>query len=217
MTNQDFEHGFPAFDSAEFTAESVAETHPLRVLFRSVTRQAFDRHRALHHPDVESHIRDEILGDFVHMDRIYRLRDREGTQLTDLSEMALEERDPEGSRGLERDLEIHQYVGDYALFMAGLFPEFIERRRPDGQKPLMVYVGSLLVTMERPADYYIAEGSSAYSYVARMYNRMNSGKSRVFHRLSSRFDEYLELMGIIRELLRDHAAKTESEGGNLIS
>jgi hypothetical protein len=145
------------------------------------------------------------------MDRIYRLRDRTGRQLRELTEMAVEKHSSGAASGLERDLEVHQHVGDYALFMAGLFPEFIERRRRNVDKPLLSYVGSVVVTLNQPRDYYIVEGRSAYSHVARLYTKLDSGRSTVFERLSKRFEDYLDLMGCIRAELREDQGFQEAK------
>ena len=190
----------------------VPDDHALRTLFREAARHAFERYRALHDPAIEEHICEEVLGDFVHMDRIYRLHDREGQRLTDLASMAQQPREDAAASGLERDLEVHQHVGDYALFIAGLFPEFIARyeNRPD--LPLLVCVGSTVVALQEPVTYYIVEGRSAYSHVSRLYKVFDSTRSGVFHRLSMRFEEYLGVMRDIRDYIRQRPEMEDVQG-----
>lgn len=200
-------------NSFEFSEpESVPRGHPLHQLFRSVTRRAFSSFRGLYHPDVETHISDEILTEFVHVDRIYRIRDEGGRRLSDLSEMSLERRQSSPSRGVERDLEIHQHTGDFALFMAGLFPEGMERRQSTNPKPLLACIGSTMVSLRQPRDFYIVEGRSAYSHVSRLYERMESPRCGLFQRLSNRFEEYLDLLGWIRDYLKEVPGQ-EGEAG----
>jgi hypothetical protein len=187
----------------------VPVEHPLRELFREVTHRAFDDFRGLYDPGVEVHIADAILSEFVHVDRLYKVRDSSGAVLSELADVVSEARSSGSSSGVERDLEIHQHTGDYALFVAGLYPESIERRRPVDAKPLLVFVGSSMVRLDRPRDYYIVEGRSAYSHVSRIYERLDPPRSGVFHRLSSRFEEYLEVMGCIR----DHLRRSPEPGG----
>ena len=182
----------------------IPEEHPLRRLFRSITKKAFSRFAGIYHPAVEQHISDEVLSEFVHIDRIHRIRDASGKQLKSLPEMALEARTGQSCAGVERDLELHQHTGDYALFMAGIFPECIEgRRRPIDAKPLLACVGSSVVALDRPRDYYIVEGRSAYSHVARIYRSLDPPRSGVFDRLANRFEDYLDLMECIRGYLKD--------------
>ncbi|MBI4585665.1 MAG: hypothetical protein HY717_16765 [Planctomycetes bacterium] len=181
--------------------EAIPENHSLRRLFRSATRRAFEERQNLYEPAIEAHIADEILSGFVHVDQIHRIKDSSGRRLTDLTELALEGRLSSRMRGLERDLEVHQHAGDYALFLAGLFPESIKHRHVRRDSPLLVYVGSLLVTIQQPMDYYIVEGRSAYSRVSDIYKELDSSRSHLFHRLSIRFEEYLDLMHLIRDYL----------------
>ena len=183
--------------------DSVPREHPLRRFFRDITKQAFSRFTALHHPDVELHISDEVLAEFVHVDRIHRFRDSSGRRLSNLTDMTLEARAGRGHGGVERDLELHQHTGDYALFMAGLFPEWVEKGRSTASTPLLACVGSTVVSLDRPRDYYIVEGRSAYSHVAKLYRTLNPPRSGLFDRLSNRFEDYLDLMGCIRDYLKN--------------
>lgn len=180
--------------------------HPLRAFFRAVTGRAFDRFQALHDPAVEDHISDGILAEFVHVDRIHPIRDEDGQAITELSELSQRTHNmsPQCS-GFERDLEVHQHVGDYALYMAGIFPEHLERHASHNPMPLLACVGSSVFSMSEPVDFYIVEGRSAYSHVSKLYRALDETRSGVFHRLSNRFEDYLELMGLIRDFIRDQA------------
>jgi hypothetical protein len=194
----------PYFDDGPQAPRSTPREHALRSFFRAATSWAFARHRGLHAPAIEDHISDGILAEFVHVDRIHSLRDDDGEQLAELSDMAQEGLQTTVARsGIERDLEVHQHVGDYALYMAGIFPEFLEREAAQNPTPLLACVGSAVVSMREPVDYYIVEGRSAYSHVSKLYRALDSTRSGVFHRLSNRFEEYLELMGLIRGYIRE--------------
>lgn len=186
------------------TPSEIPQEHPLRRLFRSITKQAFSRFSGIYHPAVEQHISDEVLSEFVHVDRIHRVRNSSGEQLKSLPELALEARSGKSCAGVERDLELHQHTGDYALFVAGIFPEYIEeRRRPIDVKPLLACVGSSIVALDHPRDYYVVEGRSAYSHVARIYRSLDPPRSGVFDRLANRFEDYLDLMQCISGYLKE--------------
>ncbi len=192
--------------------EAVPENHALRRLFRSATRRAFEERQNLYEPAIETHITDEILSGFVHIDQIHRIVDSSGRRLMDLADLALEGRLSSPMQGLERDLEVHQHAGDFALFTAGLFPESIAHRHVRRDSPLLVYVGSLLVTIQQPMDYYIVEGRTAYSRVSDIYKELDSSKAHLFHRLSIRFEEYLDLMHLIRDYLGSQPGFETVEG-----
>ncbi|MBN1421892.1 MAG: hypothetical protein JXP34_24175 [Planctomycetes bacterium] len=190
----------------------IPRDHPLRDLFRGATREALGRLPALDDPGVAAHISDEILSSLVHVDRIYRLRDRRGRRLTELAEMTAEGRLPPRASGFERQLEVRQHIGDFALFMTGLFPETLERWGSRPEQALVAKVGSVLVPFRRMVDYYIAEGRSAYAATSAMVRPLDADRSRVFGRLAERFEAYMEVMGLIRGSLSSRAFFREVEG-----
>src|SRR5205809_4788691 len=82
----------------------------------------------------------EVMAEFARTDRLYRLRAPGGARLESVVEMlglGPPTPGPAGARAF------HRYVGDFALFMSGLFRSFVERGG---------YLG-----------YYLAEGARAYA------------------------------------------------------
>ncbi|HEX7124142.1 MAG TPA: hypothetical protein VF406_00010 [Thermodesulfobacteriota bacterium] len=96
--------------------------------FHGVTREAYG----------ELGIRDETLAGYVadllvrfaRTDGLYRLRDPGGRRIDTIVEMLLEigRLEPGVASHPEREREIRRHIGDYALFMSGLFPEYVARR-----------------------------------------------------------------------------------------
>jgi hypothetical protein len=179
----------------------VPRTHPLRRLFRWATREAFRQLPDLADRRTETYIAEEVLGELVHVDRIYLVRDARGRRLTDLAEMVYETSGTGGS-GLERELEVNQHVGDFALFTAGLFPEGLDRR-PPATVPLLARVGGVLVPCSRQLDYYLTEGRYGYRRAAELWERLSPDRAGVFRRLAHRFDGYVGAMGLIRCYLHE--------------
>ena len=179
----------------------VPRTHPLRKLFRWATRKAFRELSDLADRRVERYISEEILGELVHADRIYLIKDARGRRLTELAEMVTERRG-EARSGFERELEVTQHIGDFALFTAGLFPEGLDRK-PSESMPLLARVGHVLVPCSRQLDYYLAEGRAAYRKASELWGRLSPERSSLFDRLSERFEGYVGAMGLIRFYLRE--------------
>ncbi len=144
-------------------SERYPSSHPLRTLFIRVVDRAFHAYRDLYSPGVASHIGDNILGGFMHVDHLYRLRDAGGARLRDLPEMIEVAHEKEGP---ERRLEVDGYIGDFVLFMGGFFPSALRRGRWLTPGPMISKVGKLLVKFSKPIDYYVAEGRNAYSRAA---------------------------------------------------
>lgn len=178
---------------------SVPRKHPLRKLFRWATREAFRQLSDLADQRVETYIAEDVLGELVHVDRLYWLRDARGRRLTELAEMVLEKRGT-ASSGLEREMEVNQHIGDVALFTAGLFPEGLDRR-PAPTAPLLAHVGDVLVPCSRQLDYYLAEGKYAYRRAGELWERLSPERSWLFGHLAHRFEGYVGAMGLIRAYL----------------
>lgn len=100
--------------------------------FQRVTRQAYGE-LGLRDEALAGYVAD-LLARFARTDALYRLRDPAGRRIETIVEMLLElARLEAGGEGAvrphpEREREIRRHVGDYALFMSGLFPEHVQRR-----------------------------------------------------------------------------------------
>ncbi len=81
----------------------------------------------------------------------------------------------------EREVALRRHIGDYTLFMMGLFQERVERM-----------AGS---------RYYIAEGKRAYRFVAE-HRRAETGESRaqLFRRLADQFEGYVTVLDYARKV-----------------
>lgn len=104
----------------------------LRQFFGTVTRQTYGAFGVRDEMLVE-YIAD-LLWRFARTDTLYRLRDPSGRRLDTIVEMLVELARPTWQAGgvetphPERAREIWRHIGDYALFMTGLFPEYVARR-----------------------------------------------------------------------------------------
>jgi hypothetical protein len=178
----------------------IPQDHPLIKLFRWAIKRSI-RTASIHcSPEVESYICDEVLAKFVHIDNLYMIKSSSGRRVTEIAEMLLEGeklplRDP-----LLRDIRLHQYIGDYALFIAGLFPESLKKIRRGGMSKdyLLMTLNSIIVPFESPLDYYIEQGRASYGKVSKLYRSMDSRKFLLFTDLSTRFKSYVQLMSLIR-------------------
>jgi hypothetical protein len=99
--------------------------HPLRRLFAGLTEQTFVSTLGVGDPPLIDYL-SVLLARFLHVDRIYRLRDAQGQRLDQVADMMLEaEALPEG----RTRREIHRHIGDFTLFWTGVFPEALARLR----------------------------------------------------------------------------------------
>lgn len=116
-----------------------------------------------------------VLADFARADRLYRIHDLKGQRVETLVELLIEEQNPFGQARLEGHA-FRRYVGDFTLFMSGLFREHVERQ------------GTL--------DYYLSEGRRSYRQVA----ATERGEAApVFHDLARRFELYSGALDFMRK------------------
>lgn len=187
-------------------SQRVPENHPLRTLFREATRWAFrhglfpsDDCRA---PQMQAYLSEEILARFLHVDQLYRLRDARGRPLADVGEMLTEGEDPQATPEL-RALGVQRHIGDYTLFILGLFPESLDRVRRDWRRKdaVMVEVGGLVIPFRDPQDYYQHAGRRAYERAAQIGQDQGLPEADIFARLSRHFNAYSQVMNLVRMYL----------------
>ena len=84
------------------------------------------------------------------------------------------------AQGREGERAFHRYVGDFALFMSGLFRPFVER-------------GGFL-------GYYLAEGAHAYARVAALSEGIARGDRLLYGELATRFEHYAGALDYLRKV-----------------
>lgn len=182
--------------------EKIPESHPLSEMFRKALDKAFTEHVDLYSPGVSTHLQDDVLCDFVHADRLYRLKNPQGAALEDLPRMLEASRVKEGP---ERRLEVDSYIGDFTLFMGGFFPSSLRQQRWKAPDPLVSRVGQIFVKFSQPFDYYSAEGRNAYGRAAETARIFAPDERETYVLLAEHFDRYLVLLRRVKSLLADDA------------
>ncbi|UCH35384.1 MAG: hypothetical protein JSV65_03265 [Armatimonadota bacterium] len=181
----------------------IPENHPLCRLFREATQWAFEQGRLQDplsdDPALKSYLSEEILARFVHVDNLYRLRDARGRRLEDIAEMLMEGRARDTAPAL-MEFERQRHIGDYALFITGVFPESLQRLRRHPTRPdrIMMSVGKLLLPFEHPEDYYRHQGKQAYSRAAELSRRHGLECESLFEQLAADYQAYVKAMSLVR-------------------
>jgi hypothetical protein len=180
--------------------DPLSPSHALRDLFRDSLEKAFLECQDLYSPGVACHLSDDVLCDFIHVDRIYRLKTTEGVRLEDLPHMLEVSVAPEGP---ERRMEVDCYIGDFTLFMGGFFPSSVGRHHWFTPQPMVSRVGHILVKFEQPLEYYAAEGRNAYGRAAETARLFAPDERETYSLLAQRFDEYQGLLRRVKDLISD--------------
>src|SRR3990172_1218907 len=118
----------------------------LKEFFVSMTRQSFDQ-LGVGDRQIVDYIA-SILTEFSHADHWLLIRDADGRRLTSVVEMLIAQLGPHNSNRILGERALRKHIGDYTLFMSGLFRSFVER-------------GGYL-------EYYLEEGKRSYRTVSEL-------------------------------------------------
>ncbi|MEK6613770.1 MAG: hypothetical protein AABZ66_02670, partial [Candidatus Binatota bacterium] len=97
----------------------------LQSFFLNMTRQSFWQ-LGINDATVAQYVAD-VLTDFASTDSLYRIRSRAGKKSGSVVEI-LAEKQPETNEEsrLLRERALRKYLGDYTLFMSGMFRSYVE-------------------------------------------------------------------------------------------
>jgi hypothetical protein len=124
----------------------------------------------------------DVLVEFARAERLWRLRDLEGRRLTSIVEML--GRGPATSGPAvpvpESERDFLRYVGDFALFMSGIFRPWAER-------------GGFL-------GWYLADGALAYARAAALGDAAARRERLILAELATRFEPYAGALDYLRRV-----------------
>jgi len=158
------------------------ESGLLSRFFERVTRRSF-YDLALDDPPVMRYVAD-LLTRFARTEALHAVRDLPGRRLETVADTLLaiqrvwEWSAPDFKPEAEGALRRH--IGDYTLFMTGVFREHVER---------------LAVT-----EYYLHEGRLAYRFVAETARAGGRTDAPLYRRLSDRFEHYAGALSYARKV-----------------
>jgi hypothetical protein len=151
----------------------------LQPFFLECARRSFNE-LGLHDPPIIEYVAN-VLTTFARADQLYRLRAPSGKRQESIVAMLETTLAPADKSPLpvQREREIRKYVGDYALFMSGLFRTAIDRR------------GVL--------HYYLQEGQRSYRKVSELDLALYQTGFLLFQELSKNFEYYSGALDYMRK------------------
>jgi hypothetical protein len=165
---------------------------------------------------LKGYLSEDLLTRFLHVDQLYRLRNARGRPLADVVDMLLEGESGGVSAEINA-LTVQRHIGDYALFITGLFPESLARVRRDWSRKdsVMMELGGLLVPFSDPGEYYEEAGRRAYGRAAQISRHTGLDEAEIFEKLSEFFRAYVQVMNLVRIYL--DASPAFAQHGRLLS
>lgn len=164
------------------------QAHPLEPFFQQAVRNSYEGKLGLHDPDVTGYVA-HLLCEFTEADNLYQLRDATGRPVEDLDAM-LAAADPVNGSASSFDAEraVRKYIGDYALFVGGMYPEAtVPGRGHRGPRPNL---GELIEAGKQ--SYYIVSQFNLFEY---------EQEAPLFARLSDGFERCLLGLTLVRDEL----------------
>jgi hypothetical protein len=166
--------------------QSESQPHPLEPFFQQAVRNSYEGKLGLHDPDVTSYVA-HLLCEFSDARNLYKVRDEAGRPVEELEEM-VRAADPVHGAAPSFDAEraMRKYIGDYALFVGGMYPEASGpvRRRRHYQPTL---------------DELIRAGKESYYIVSQFDLFEYAQQAPLFARLSDGFERCILGLTLVRE------------------
>jgi hypothetical protein len=162
------------------------QAHPLEPFFHQAVRNSYEGKLGLHDPDVTDYVA-RLLCEFSQADHLYKVRDDAGRPIEELTDMMLAADPVHGTApSFDAERALRKHIGDYALFVAGMYPEAIgsNRRRRRHQPSLeeLIHAGK--------DSYYIVSQYNLFEY---------EQEAPLFARLSDRFERCILGLTLVRE------------------
>ena len=111
--------------------------NPLEQFFHQAVRNSYEGKLGLNDPDVTSYVA-HLLCEFSRSDKLYKVRDEMGRPIAELEQMMLAADPINGSApSFDAERMIRKHIGDYALFVGGMYPQGVEPWRRHRHHPTM--------------------------------------------------------------------------------
>jgi hypothetical protein len=162
------------------------QAHPLEPFFQQAVRESYEGKLGLHDPAVIAYV-SRLLCDFSEVDGLFQGRGATGYSLEELEAKMLAADPVNGTaRSFDEERAARKYVGDYALFVAGMLPEAIDSGAADAtRRPTL---GELIKAGKE--SYYIVSQFNVFEY---------KKEAPLFTRLSEQFERYILGLALVRE------------------
>jgi hypothetical protein len=167
------------------------QSHPLEPFFHQAVRNSYEGKLGINDPDVTGYVAN-LLCEFSAAENLFKVRDEAGRPIEDLTEMMLAA-DPVNGTAPSFDAEraVRKHIGDYALFVAGMYPEAM-----DSSRRLRRHHPSL--------EELIHAGKESYFIVSQFNLFEYEQEAPLFARLSDRFERCILGLTLVREELEPH-------------
>lgn len=161
------------------------ESHPLEPFFQQMVRNSYAGKLGINDAAITNYVAG-LLCEFSEADKLYQVRDEHGKPILTLEEM-IQAADPIHGTATSFDAErrVRKYIGDYALFLSGMYPESMDPyRRRHGQQSF---------------EELVSAGKESYYIVSQFDIEEYADEAPMFRRLAGWFDRCIYGLRLVRE------------------
>jgi hypothetical protein len=163
----------------------VNRNHPLQKLFAALVARRVSGDAGVRDPLIGDYIA-ALLANFAHVDNLYRLRDARGKRLEEVGLMLIESNPLLAARSFDRERAVRKHIGDYTLFLAGLFPEYVASLPRRGLR-LDAFVD------------YLKAGKESYGIVSFFDQFEYRNEAPLFRQLSDQFEPCVYGLNLVNQ------------------
>jgi hypothetical protein len=163
----------------------IPESHSLNALFGELIHYHFDRDLGLRDSEVQDYVVN-MLAEFCEVGQLYKIRNANDRTLDDVGEMLLEADPIYGpAPSFDRERQVRKHIGDYTLFLAGMFPGRINCCRLRRQR------------LENMVD-FIKAGKESYFIVSKFDQFEYAKLAPLFGKLSHEFESCVYGLNLVK-------------------
>lgn len=181
----------------------IPETHLLQELFTELVHRHFNQDIGLRDPEMQDYIAN-VLSEFCEVEQLFKLRNANGHSLDDVGEMLLEADPVYGpAPSFDRERQVRKHIGDYTLFLSGMFPESINHSRQRRQR-----LGNFVD--------FIKAGKESYYIVSKFDQFEYANLAPLFAKLAREFESCVYGLHLVKEDLEEMQHPITSRANDIV-
>jgi hypothetical protein len=168
----------------------IRSNHPLNRLFAELVERHLVAGAGIADIEIARYIA-SLLVQFTHVDNLYRIRNAKGRRLEEVADMLIESNPLLGGRSFFYEREVRKHIGDYTMFMAGVFPEYVSRLPTRGLR-----IDSFID--------YLKAGKESYRIVASFDQFEFERVAPLYRKLAERFELCVYGLNLVKDELQQN-------------
>jgi hypothetical protein len=158
----------------------------LRRFFDDLVWRHFFSDLRLEEPGVAKYV-SNLLSDFARAENLYRIHNAMGEPLEEVGQMLVESNPLLEAGSFDRERAVRKHVGDYTLFMTGLFPESLGQARRARFHSLDALID------------FVQAGKESYAIVSSFDQFEYRDEAPLFRRLSENFELCVFALNLVKQ------------------